>query len=507
MDQIRVRFAPSPTGPLHIGGLRTALFNYLFAKKNGGSFILRIEDTDRLRYVEGAMEYIFNTLDWMGIQPDEGIRQGGEYGPYLQSERKEIYAENIHQLIENGFAYYAFDTSEELEQMRSRLKEAKSDTQHYNYITRGEMKNSLTLSEAEVKQRINNGEDYVIRLRVPENENIKFTDIIRGEVEFNSSNIDDKVLIKSDGLPTYHLANVVDDHLMKISHVIRGEEWLSSTPIHVLLYRFFGWESTMPSFAHLPLLLKPDGKGKLSKRDADQAGFPIFPLSWKDPSTGEISEGFREKGFIPPALINFLVFLGWNPGTEKEIFSLEELCNEFSLERVHKSGSKFDFEKAKWYNQHYLRLEPIANHTQALKNLLDKEGISYNEGKVEDAVMMMKERVTFPADFFLEAKYLWVTPLVYDEKVIKKKWNEETRTAINALAKSWEDITDFDEETIRNSITSTLELLNIPMGKIMQPLRVCITGISGGPDLMSILQFLGKKEAVKRLNTALEKIK
>jgi len=506
MNKVRVRFAPSPTGPLHIGGLRTALYNYLFARKNGGSFILRVEDTDQARFVEGAMEYIINSLDWIGIRPDEGISEGGKFGPYRQSERKDIYASHINKLIKSGHAYYAFDTAAELDQMRERLKEAKSDTQLYNYVTRGEMKNSLTLAQQEVETKLANNEEFVVRLKVPENVTIQFVDIIRGTIEFNSSNIDDKVLLKSDGMPTYHLANVVDDHLMEISHVIRGEEWLSSVPIHVLLYRYFGWEATMPAFAHLPLLLKPDGKGKLSKRDADQGGFPIFPISWTDPKTGDVSAGFREEGFLAPALINFLAFLGWNPGSEKELFSLEELCQEFSLERVHKSGSRFDFEKAKWFNQQYLKEIPVGSLVDVLIEILTQENIPYTEAKVEHAISLMMERITFPKDIYFEATYLWKPPTTYDDKVIKKKWNKESIKAIDALASAWGQLEDFSEDSIRTKTETTLESIQIPMGKIMQVLRVCITGVSTGMDLMSVLHFLGKDEAVSRLKTALNKI-
>lgn len=503
---VRVRFAPSPTGPLHIGGVRTALYNFLFAKKNKGKFILRIEDTDQNRFVDGALEYIMNSLEWLGIRPDEGIREGGDFGPYRQFQRKNIYQKFADQLIESGNAYYAFDTAQELEAMRARLKEAKSDTQLYNYLTRSEMKNSLSLDKEETRNLMASESERVIRLKVPENTSISFTDLIRGNVEFNSSNIDDKVLLKSDGMPTYHLANVVDDHLMKISHVIRGEEWLSSTPIHVLLYQGFDWKSTMPKFAHLPLLLKPDGNGKLSKRDADKQGFPIFPISWKDSNTGEVSEGFREKGFLPEALINFLAFLGWNPGTEKEIYALAELCEDFSVERIQKGGSKFDFEKAIWFNQQYVHKLPKEKMISSLKISLEENQIKYSDEKVSEAVELMKDRVSFLHELFTEARYLWEAPSHYEENVVARKWNADTKKAIQSLMNTWHSLDLFTASNIKESLESTLVTIEMPAGKVMQALRHSITGKGGGPDLIGIIAFLGKDESLKRMRTTFNSI-
>ena len=372
-QKVRVRFAPSPTGPLHIGGVRTALYNYLFARKHNGTFILRIEDTDQTRFVPGAEQYIMNSLKWCGINVDEGIEEGGEYGPYRQSDRKHLYRKYADELVEKGFAYYAFDTPEELETLRKQLEEEKASNTAYSASTRTRMKNSLTLSDAETKSILATGTPYVIRFKMPEGEEIIASDLIRGEVRVNTSTLDDKVLFKSDGMPTYHLANVVDDYLMKISHVIRGEEWLPSMPLHVLLYRSFGWESIMPKFAHLPLLLKPDGKGKLSKRDGDRLGFPVFPLQWTDPVSGEVSSGYKESGYFPEAFINILAFLGWNPGTEQEIFSMQELVDSFSIEHIHKAGARFDFEKAKWFNNQYLILQPDGELAEMFLTILNEK--------------------------------------------------------------------------------------------------------------------------------------
>src|SRR5258706_1819467 len=405
MREVRVRFAPSPTGALHIGGVRTALYNFLLARKYNGKMLLRIEDTDQNRFVPGAEEYIIESLAWAGIEIDEGASKGGPHAPYRQSERKTIYQKYAQQLLNEGKAYYAFDTEQELESMRERLKTQGSSDQQYSSVTRMQMKNSLTLSESEVKQKVASGEPFVIRLKVPANEEIKLTDLIRGEVHVNSSQVDDKVLMKSDGMPTYHLANVVDDYLMKISHVIRGEEWLPSAPLHVLLYKFLGWEKEMPQFAHLPLLLKADGNGKLSKRDADKAGFPIFPINWTDLKTKEFSTGFRENGYLPEALLNFLAFLGWNPGTEQEIFSMTELIDVFSIERIGKAGAKFDIHKAQWYNQQYLRAKSDEELTKYLFDSLTKENIECTTEKAVKICAAMKERVTFPNDFWEQGKF------------------------------------------------------------------------------------------------------
>src|SRR5688572_17932487 len=405
MREVRVRFAPSPTGALHIGGVRTALYNYLLARKLNGTMILRIEDTDQNRFVPGAEEYIRKSLEWVGIKIDEGVGIGGPHAPYRQSERKEIYRQYAQQLIDSGSAYYAFDTEPELEAMRERLKAAGVAIQQYNSITRMEMRNSLTLKPEEVKALIESGYPYVIRLKVPRKEEVRLNDLIRGWVMVHSSQIDDKVLMKSDGMPTYHLANVVDDYLMKISHVIRGEEWLPSAPLHVLLYKYFGWEDVMPQFAHLPLLLKPDGNGKLSKRDADQLGFPIFPLTWTDPNSKEVAVGYREAGYLPDALINFLAFLGWNPGTTQELFSMDQLIEAFQIERINKAGAKFDFHKAQWFNQQYLKSKSDNELAQFLLQSLKKENISCPEDKAVKIAAIMKERVTFPKDFWEQGKF------------------------------------------------------------------------------------------------------
>ncbi|MFA0962104.1 glutamate--tRNA ligase [Roseivirga sp. BDSF3-8] len=504
--EVRVRFAPSPTGALHIGGVRTALYNYLFARKSGGKMLLRIEDTDQTRYVPGTEEYIMEALDWLGIKMDEGIKEGGEYGPYRQSERKEHYRQYAEKLVEEGNAYYAFDTPEELDAMRERLKAARVDQPQYNAITRTTMKNSLTLSAEEVKQRIDSGEPYVIRLKVPKKEEVRLNDMVRGWVMVHSTAIDDKILMKSDGMPTYHLANVVDDHMMGITHVIRGEEWLPSAPLHVLLYRFLGWEDSMPQFAHLPLILKPDGNGKLSKRDAEKHGFPIFPLEWTEPETGEKVEGFREFGFLPEASINFLAFLGWNPGTEQEIFSMDELIEAFSIERIGKSGTKFDIDKAKWYNEQYIKTKSGEQLAGYLRESLNQEGIEASDERIIRVCEIMKERVTFPGQFWTDAKFLFVTPDSYDEKVVKKKWTDEAVLALTEYKKALADVDNLTPETAKSVLTETLEKNNIKMGRVMQAVRLAITGKGAGPDLMDIISILGKDEVILRIDNALSKL-
>lgn len=507
MREVRVRFAPSPTGALHIGGVRTALYNYLLARKHGGTMILRIEDTDQTRYVPGAEEYILESLAWAGIQIDEGVSKGGPHAPYRQSERKEIYKQYAQKLIDEGKAYYAFDTEQELETMRERLKNAGSSDQQYSSSTRTSMSNSLTLSDSEVKQKIAAGTPYVIRLKVPANEEVRLQDLIRGEVVVNSSQVDDKVLMKSDGMPTYHLANVVDDYLMKISHVIRGEEWLPSAPLHVLLYKFFGWEKEMPQFAHLPLLLKADGNGKLSKRDADKAGFPIFPLNWTDPKSKEFSTGFRENGYLPEALLNFLAFLGWNPGTEQEIFSMKDLTAAFSLERIGKAGAKFDIHKAQWYNQQYLRAKSDEELARYLLISLEKEKIQCTPEKAAKICSVMKERVTFPKDFWEHGKFFFQAPVLFDEQVVAKKWNEDVVRFLSAFASELKALTQVDAASAKASVDKTSQVTSIPSGKVMQALRVAITGGASGPDLMATIEIIGKEEAINRITFALENIK
>ncbi|MCD4731614.1 MAG: glutamate--tRNA ligase, partial [Bacteroidales bacterium] len=424
--EVRVRFAPSPTGPLHIGGVRTALYNYLFAKKHGGKMVLRIEDTDQNRFVEGAEDYILESLNWCGIKFDEGIHKGGPYGPYKQSERKDKYKVYAEKLVKSGNAYFAFDTPEYLESLRKRLEQEKALNTSYSSFCRMDMANSLTLTNQEVQSKIDSGVPYVIRFKMPENEEVRFTDIIRGEVVVNTSTLDDKVLFKSDGMPTYHLANIVDDYLMKISHVIRGEEWLPSLPLHVLLYTALGWKDSMPEFAHMPLTLKPDGKGKLSKRDGDRLGFPVFPLEWKNPQTGEISSGYRESGYFPEAFINILAFLGWNPGTEQEIFSMAELIQTFSLERVGKAGSRFDPEKARWYNHQYLINRSNDELAQLYQPILKEKGFSANDDFVAKLVELIKERANFVKDFWEQSFYFFEAPVEYDAKMIKKGWKVNT---------------------------------------------------------------------------------
>jgi glutamyl-tRNA synthetase len=507
MRDIRVRFAPSPTGALHIGGVRTALYNYLLARKNRGTMILRIEDTDQNRYVPGAEEYILESLTWAGIDIDEGVGKGGPYAPYRQSERKDIYKQYALKLVAEGKAYYAFDTGQELEVMRDALKTRGSSDQQYGSGTRMQMKNSLSLSENEVTEKLAAGEHFVIRLKVPLNEEIKLVDLIRGEVSVNSSQIDDKVLMKSDGMPTYHLANVVDDYLMKISHVIRGEEWLPSAPFHVLLYRFLGWGKEIPQFAHLPLLLKADGNGKLSKRDADKAGFPIFPISWTDPKTKESSAGFRENGYLPEALLNFLAFLGWNPGTEQEIFSIKELTEAFALERIGKAGAKFDIQKAKWYNQQYLRAKTDEELSKYLLASLAKESITCPPEKAARICFAMRERVTFPEDFWEHGKFFFQSPIEYDKQIVSKKWNEDVVKFLISFASELKSYTAVDSTAAKAILDKTTQLTGIPSSKVMQALRVALTGGASGPDLMLTIEIIGKEEAVTRIFNALENIK
>jgi glutamyl-tRNA synthetase len=503
MKEVRVRFAPSPTGALHIGGVRTALYNYLLARQHKGKMILRIEDTDQTRYVPGAEEYIQKSLAWAGIEIDEGFGVGGPHEPYRQSERKAIYQQYAQKLIDDGNAYYAFDTEAELEAMRERLKAAGVDNQQYNSITRLQMRNSLTLPAEEVKALIEQGTPYVIRLKVPKKEEIRLHDMIRGWVMVYSTTIDDKVLMKSDGMPTYHLANVVDDYLMKISHVIRGEEWLPSAPLHVLLYRYLGWEDEMPQFAHLPLLLKPDGNGKLSKRAADQLGFPIFPLTWKDPATQEIAVGYREAGYLPEALINFLAFLGWNPGTTQEIFSMQELIDAFSIERISKAGARFDIQKAQWFNQHYLRAQSEEQASQLLLDALQQDNISCSKEKATKIVSIMRDRVTLAKDYAEQTKFFFAAPAEYDQQVISKKWNADAIAVLSAYADAISKQETIDATLAKTLLDEVTSSLGIGTGKVMQVLRVVLTGAGGGPDLMAIMEILGKAEVVARITHAL----
>lgn len=507
MREVRVRFAPSPTGALHIGGVRTALYNYLLARQTNGTMILRIEDTDQTRFVPGAEEYIQKSLEWVGIKIDEGVGVGGPHAPYRQSERKPIYRQYVQQLIDQGNAYYAFDTKEEEDAMKERLKADGVVQPQYNSITRTQMRNSLTLSKSEVDDLLAAGAPYVVRVKVPRKEEIRFNDLIRGWVNVHSSQLDDKVLLKSDGMPTYHLASVVDDYLMKISHVIRGEEWLPSAPLHVLLYRFFGWENEMPLLAHLPLLLKPDGNGKLSKRDADQNGFPIFPLNWKDEKTGEIAVGYRESGYLPEALINFLAFLGWNPGTTQEIFSMDELIREFSLERINKAGARYDIHKAQWYNQHYLRAKSDADLSEYLLDSVRQNNVPCSPEQAQKIVNVMRERVTFPQDFWENGKFFFNPPQAYDQGVVNKKWNEEAVKVLGAYRTALSNLSGLDAAQAKETLEATTAALGIGTGKILQSLRVALTGAGGGPDLMMIMEIIGKEEVIGRIDRALATLK
>ena len=494
--KVRVRFAPSPTGPLHMGGVRTALYNYLFAKKNNGDFILRIEDTDQARYVEGAEEYIISSLNWCGLEINEGPEKNGSYGPYRQSERKNLYKSYADNLISSENAYYAFDTAEDLEEMREMAKKAKMPNWQYNSITRNNMKNSLTLSSEEVEEKLKNGEPYTIRIKMPRNEDVRFHDEIRGWVIVNTNNMDDKVIFKGDGMPTYHLANVVDDYLMKISHVIRGEEWLPSAPLHVLLYKYLGWEEVMPKFAHLPLILKPDGNGKLSKRDGDRLGFPVFPMDWKDPSTGEISSGYKEKGYFKDAFVNMLAFLGWNPGTEKELYSVEELISEFSLERVGKSGAKFDPEKTKWFNQQHLRLK---SNNELANMMMESSDWNVAIDYMEKVAELMKERASFTSELLTD-EYFFESPKSYDEKTFRKKWKESSGIIMTDLFKELEKDVEFSSDSIENIFKNFITKREIGMGAVLPCMRLILTGKGMGPSVFAIASLLGKEEVMKRFN-------
>ena len=500
-EDVRVRFAPSPTGPLHIGGVRTALYNYLFAKKHGGTFILRIEDTDQKRYVPGAEEYIIESLRWSGFSYDEGGDTGGDYGPYRQSERKDIYAQYAEQLVEKGYAYYAFDTPEELEEMRKKQKAQGVPNPQYNSITRQYMVNSLTLSEDDTKERLDRGDPCVIRIKMPRKEEIKINDLIRNWVVFQSDQLDDKVLVKTDGMPTYHLANVVDDYLMKITHVIRGEEWLSSTPLHVLLYRYLGWEDKMPRFAHLPLLLKPDGNGKLSKRDGDLLGFPVYPLEWKDPKTGEVSSGYRESGYFPEAFVNMLAFLGWHPSDQKEFFTMDELVEAFSLDRVSKAGAKFDFEKAKWFNQQYLLRKDSSELAPILQKDLEKRGTKSDLSHLEKICDLIKERAVFTNQLADLAEYFFKAPESYHEKTLKKKWTENSAEVLNELKSLLNQLSNYSAENVENVFHEILKKYQLGMGALMPLFRVALTGEMGGPPVFQIAETLGKEETIRRIDT------
>jgi glutamyl-tRNA synthetase len=497
-EKVRVRFAPSPTGPLHIGGVRTALFNYLFAKKHGGDFILRIEDTDQNRYVEGAEQYIIDALNWCGIPFDEGVDKESGYGPYRQSERKHLYKKYADELIAKGKAYYAFDTSEKLDFHR-KDHESKGKTFIYNWHNRLKLTNSLSLSEEEVDDKLNAGEDYVIRFKSPQDEKLVLNDIIRGEIHIDTNVLDDKVLFKSDGMPTYHLANIVDDHLMQISHVIRGEEWLPSLALHQQLYDAFEWSA--PQFAHLPLIMKPVGKGKLSKRDGEKLGFPVFPLSWNE------SKGYREEGYFPDAVINFLALLGWNPGTQQEIFSLSELVETFSLERVNKSGARFDPDKTKWYNQQYLQASSDAALANSFKSVLDSKQINLddrNDEWLNKIVSLIKERAVFVSDFWELSDYFFVAPTFYNEKASKKQWKENTPKILNQLVSILERIDNFSSANTESIVKSWISEEELSFGKVMPPLRLVIVGDMKGPHIFDILEMIGKEQSIARIQRAIQ---
>ncbi len=498
--KVRVRFAPSPTGPLHIGGVRTALYNYLFAKQHGGDMLLRIEDTDSNRFVPGAENYIIEALQWLGIGIDEGVGVGGPHAPYRQSERKHLYRQYVDQLLDAGLAYIAFDTPAELDGKRAEIPNFQYDAR-----TRGDMCNSLTLPAEEVKARIDRGDQYVVRIKIEPDESITVNDLIRGEVTINSSILDDKVLFKSaDGLPTYHLANVVDDYLMEITHVIRGEEWLPSAPLHVILYRYLGWSDRMPRFAHLPLLLKPDGNGKLSKRDGDRLGFPVFPLNWKDPKSGETSSGYREAGYFPEAVVNFLALLGWNPGTDEEILSMQQLIEQFNLEKVSKSGARFDYEKGKWFNHKYLQMKSDEEVADLFQHILVEKGIIEDSQKVTRIVSLVKERANFITDLWEQSSFFFQAPAAYDEKTVQKRWKADSPAQMQELADVLAGIDDFSPEHTEEVVKAWIESKGYGLGAVMNAFRLSVVGAAKGPHMFDITAILGKEETIARLKRAVE---
>jgi glutamyl-tRNA synthetase len=503
-QRVRVRFAPSPTGPLHMGGVRTALYNYLFAKKHGGDMLLRIEDTDQTRFVPGAEDYIMESLAWCGIKIDEGVREGGPHGPYKQSERRDIYIKYAHQLVDAGHAYLAFDTPEELDKLRA-TAEANKETFTYNNVTRKTLKNSVALPKTEVDALLAAGVPHVVRFKMPENHVVNMTDIIRGQVAVNTDTLDDKVLFKTDGLPTYHLANIVDDHLMKITHVIRGEEWLPSMPLHVLLYEAFGWTNTMPQFAHLPLLLKPTGNGKLSKRDGDKMGFPVFPLFWKS-AEGETASGYREDGYFAEAFVNMLALLGWNPGTEQELFTMDELIQQFSLERVTKSGSKFDPKKAEWFNHQYMLNKTNSELTKLYLPVLQSKGLEVPFEKAEKVVSLIKDRTNFVKEFWAQSFFFFEAPTQYDAQVIKKRWNEAVPAILADIAVIISKVQPFEAAIIKQQVSAYVEQNQHNFGTVMNCLRLCMVGTSMGPDLFDIIEIVGPQNTLDRINKAVSTI-
>lgn len=502
MNKVRVRFAPSPTGPLHLGGVRTALYDYLFAKNQGGEFVLRIEDTDTARYVEGAEDYIEEALEWCGIIPDESPKKGGKFAPYRQSERRDIYDRYTEQILETDYAYIAFDTAEELDAIRAEY-EAKGDVFSYNNISRNRLKNSIALSEEEVQKLLDEKTPYVVRFKMPVDRTLGLVDIIRGNFAVNTNILDDKVLVKNDGMPTYHFANIIDDHEMEISHVIRGEEWLPSLGLHILLYEAMGWEA--PQFAHLSLILKPEGKGKLSKRDGDKFGFPVFPLNFTDPVTGNISKGYREEGYLPEAFINMVALLGWSPADDKEILSLDEMAKEFDLNKVHKAGARFSKEKAEWFNHQYIQLKSDEELLQILKS--SDLNLTLSDEKLLKVVHLMKERATFPKDIYENGKFFFEAPSSYDEKASKKAWNDETSNLLTEFSVMLSEIEAFTSENIKQNLHDFAENKGVGMGKVMMPLRLALVGELKGPDVPDIVELVGKEESIARINNAINNFK
>lgn len=502
--KVRVRFAPSPTGGLHIGGVRTVLYNYLFAKQHKGDFVLRIEDTDQNRYVPGAEEYIQECLKWCGLEPDESPLHGGPYAPYRQSERKEMYRQYAEQLVQQGNAYYAFDTPAELEAMREKFKTAENPSPQYNQRVREKMRNSLTLDKDEVNRLLSAGTPHVIRIKMPENETLAFTDMIRGEVTFNSSLVDDKVLLKADGMPTYHLAVVVDDYAMKITHAFRGEEWLPSAPVHILLWKYLGWENDMPQWAHLPLILKPDGHGKLSKRDGDRLGFPVFAMNWKDPKTGEVNKGFRELGFLPEAFLNFLAVLGWNDGSEQELFSLKELIERFSMENVHKSGAKFNYDKAKWFNQEWIKKLPVEDLRSKVIEVFSEKGlqIEANE-KLDKVIELVKDRCTLLTDFWQQGSFFFTSPDTLDVAAVKPKWNDDKTMFFDILTEKFTVLEDWTAANIETLFKETAAEKGMKMGELQLPFRIMLVGGKFGPAVFDIAAIIGKAQTVERIQKGL----
>lgn len=506
MSKVRVRFAPSPTGGLHLGGVRTVLYNYLFAKQNGGDFIVRIEDTDQTRFVDGAEQYIFNCLKWCGLEPDESVLHGGPYGPYRQSERKESYRQYAEQLVAGGFAYYAFDSKEELERMREDLKSAENPSPQYDHTSRKKMKNSLTLTGGEVKDLLDKKTPYVIRIKMPENEVMSFTDMIRGEISFETGLVDDKVLLKADGMPTYHLAVVVDDYLMKITHAFRGEEWLPSAPVHLLLWKYLGWQSDMPQWAHLPLILGPNGK--LSKRDGAKYGFPVFAMNWTDPKTNELTEGFKEKGFLPEAFINLLAVLGWNDGTEQELYSMAELIEKFSMSRVHVAGAKFDFEKAKWFNHEWIKKSEVKSYKSEVKALLENTGIVIDDDKkFEEILELIKDRCVLLNDFVQQGSFFFQFPDTIDIAAIHPKWNEQKNLFFVELIKLFSAAPSWRHKDLEEEFKKLAEAHGIKPGELLLPLRIMLVGGKFGPPVFNIAEILGKQDTIRRIEKVLEILK